>query len=101
MLVERVKLSENANQVNLNGTVVSISIRLIPFSARGRPSPPDPREPVPSVPPVGEADGTPLRYGGFKAASSTEQRLRIWKCFESDIRSGMEPYQRHRNYSCR
>jgi hypothetical protein len=26
--------------------------------------PPNPGEPVPSVPPVGQADGTPLRYGG-------------------------------------
>jgi hypothetical protein len=27
------------------------------------PVPPNPGEPVPSVPPVGQADGTPLRYG--------------------------------------
>jgi hypothetical protein len=29
------------------------------------PLPPNPGEPVPSVPPVGQADGTPLRYGGL------------------------------------
>ncbi len=33
------------------------------------PSPRTPREPVPSVPPIGEADGSPLRYGGLRAAS--------------------------------
>jgi len=51
---------------------VSISVRVISLGAGGRPWPPDPREPVPSVPPVGEADGTPLRYGGFRAASGAE-----------------------------
>jgi hypothetical protein len=34
----------------------------------GRPQPPGPGEPVPSVPPVGKADGVPLRYGGLRAA---------------------------------
>jgi hypothetical protein len=29
------------------------------------PLPPNPGEPVPSVPPVGQADRTPLRYGGL------------------------------------
>ena len=29
-------------------------------------TPPDPREPVPSVPPVEKADGSPLRYGGLR-----------------------------------
>jgi hypothetical protein len=37
-----------------------------------RPRPPHPGEPVPSVPPVGESDGSPLRYGGFRAASYAE-----------------------------
>ena len=36
--------------------------------ALGPPQPPNPREPVPAVPPVGKADGSPLRYGGLKAA---------------------------------
>ena len=31
-------------------------------------SPRTQREPVPSVPPVGKADGSPLRYGGLRAA---------------------------------
>jgi len=31
-------------------------------------SPRTPREPVPSVPPIGKADGAPLRYGGLRAA---------------------------------
>jgi len=35
-----------------------------------RPHPPAPWEPVPSVPPVGQADRSPLRYGGLWAASS-------------------------------
>jgi len=35
------------------------------------PRPPNPGEPVPSVPPIGEADGTLLRYGGLRAASCT------------------------------
>jgi hypothetical protein len=34
----------------------------------GRPQPPGPGEPVPSVPPVGKADGAPLRYGDLGAA---------------------------------
>jgi hypothetical protein len=46
---------------------VSISVYVIPFGAGRRPQPPG--EPVPSVPPVGESDGPPLRYGGFRAAS--------------------------------
>jgi hypothetical protein len=33
-----------------------------------RPQPPGPGEPVPSVPPVGKADGAPLRYGDLRAA---------------------------------
>jgi len=37
---------------------------------RGRPQPPNPGEPVPSVPPIGKADGAPLRYGGLRAASA-------------------------------
>jgi len=37
---------------------------------RGRPQPPNPGESVPSVPPVGKADGAPLRYGGLMAASA-------------------------------
>jgi len=36
-------------------------------------SPRTPREPVPSVPPIGQADGAPLRYGGSKAASRSAQ----------------------------
>jgi Arc/MetJ-type ribon-helix-helix transcriptional regulator len=42
---------------------------VIPFGSGCHPRPPHPGEPVPSVPPVGESDGSPLRYGGFRAAS--------------------------------
>ena len=42
---------------------------MIPLGAGSRPDPSHPGEPVPSVPPVGEAEGSPLRYGGFRAAS--------------------------------
>jgi len=47
-----------------------------PFGRRlGRPQPPDPGEPVPSVPPVRKADGPPLRYGALRAAQAPpEQR---------------------------
>jgi len=38
---------------------------------RRLPLAPGPGEPVPSVPPVGKPDGSPLRYGGFWAASCT------------------------------
>jgi len=34
-------------------------------------APPDPGEPVPSVPPIGKADGSPLRYGGLRTAFRT------------------------------
>ena len=40
-----------------------------PYGRRlGRPQPPGPGEPVPSVPPVGKTDGAPLRYGDLRAA---------------------------------
>ncbi len=44
---------------------------------------PGPVEPVPSVPPVGEADGTPLRYGGFWTASRAHNKDYIFRdtCF--------------------
>jgi hypothetical protein len=48
---------------------VSISVSVIPFGAGRCPQPPHPGERVPSVPPVGESDRSPLRYGGFMAAS--------------------------------
>jgi len=37
-------------------------------SAGAAPKPPNPGEPVPAVPPIGKADGAPLRYGGSRAA---------------------------------
>jgi hypothetical protein len=52
-------------ETNINALIKMTS----PFGRRlGRPHPPGPGEPVPSVPPVGKADGAPLRYGGLKAA---------------------------------
>ena len=39
--------------------------RLRSTRRQGRPRPPG--EPVPSVPPIGQADGPPLRYGGLRA----------------------------------
>jgi hypothetical protein len=51
--------------ININALIKMTS----PFGRRlGRPKPPGPGEPVPSVPPVGKADGAPLRYGGLRAA---------------------------------
>jgi hypothetical protein len=52
-------------QANINAL-----IKMTSQSGRrlGRPQPPDPGEPVPSVPPVGKADGAPLRYGDLRAA---------------------------------
>ncbi len=48
-------------------------------STRKRPeaalTPPAPGEPVPSVPPVEKADGSPLRYGGLRTAFSAAQTL--------------------------
>jgi hypothetical protein len=38
-------------------------------------TPPAPGEPVPSVPPVEKADGSPLRYGGLRTASSAVHTL--------------------------
>jgi hypothetical protein len=52
-------------ETNINALIKMTST----FGRRlGRPQPPGPGEPVPSVPPVGKADGAPLRYGGLKAA---------------------------------
>ena len=39
--------------------------------------PPHPRKPVPSVSPVGEPDGSPFRYGGFRAASCAHDKNHI------------------------
>jgi len=44
---------------------------------RGRPQPPNPREPVPSVPTVGNAAGAPLRYGGLRAAPAPTKAYRM------------------------
>jgi len=44
---------------------------------QGRPQPPNPREPIPSVPPIGKADGAPLCYGGLRAASAPTKDCRI------------------------
>jgi len=52
----------------------SISSWMIQSGAGSCPWPPRPREPVPSVPPVEEADGSPLRYGGFRAASCAHNK---------------------------
>ena len=44
---------------------------------RGRPQPPNPGELGPSVPPVGNADGAPLRYGGLRAAPAPTKAYHI------------------------
>jgi hypothetical protein len=53
-------------------TNINALIKMTSQSGRrlGRPQPPRPGEPVPSVPPVGKADGAPLRYGGLRAAQA-------------------------------
>ena len=57
----------------------SISFCVIQSGAGSCPWPPHPGEPVPSVPPIGEADETSLRYGGFQAASCTRHKDYIFR----------------------
>jgi len=56
---------------------VSISVDVMQLGAGSCPWPPRPGEPVPSVPPIGKTDGSPLRYGGFGAASCAHRQDNI------------------------
>jgi hypothetical protein len=53
---------------------VGTSVNMIQLRAGNFPWPPHPGEPVPSVPPVKEIDGSPLRYGGSREASCTHHK---------------------------
>jgi hypothetical protein len=66
------------NDVQLQISLASISIYVIQLGSGSCPQPPRPGEPVPSVPPVGEPDGSPLRYGGPRAASCTLHKDRMF-----------------------
>jgi len=52
---------------------------VIQSGAGSCPWPPHPGEPVPSVLSVGGPDGSPLRYGGFQAASCTHHKDHIFR----------------------
>jgi len=53
-------------------------------------APPDPGEPVPSVPPVENADGSPLRYGGLRTAfSSLKARFKLFNAFGPLVIGGL------------
>lgn len=45
---------------------------IITIGTGSRSSPPNPREPVPSVPPIGKADGSSLHYGALKATAGAD-----------------------------
>lgn len=45
---------------------------------RGRRRPPNPREPVPSVPLIGKAEETSLRYGGLRGSFGVAHLLLLY-----------------------
>ena len=69
--------SASASQVR-DSRNLKVLLRISRIGAKGRqwrsPLSPGPREPVPSVPPVGKADRAPLRYGRLQGDPHCQRR---------------------------